>query len=221
MSATISRKDIEALGLDRRRVLYLEADSPIPADRRPVHFEPVASVGRGNMQAATEQIAGWVEESLLDKYQGCKGVIHATYAQAKVLRSRWGGNERFIFHGKQDTAKRYKEFTDSSPGSGKILVASGMYEGLDLVDDLGRWQAIIKVPYPSLGDPAIRYKMEQDRDWYIWQALRQVMQGCGRICRRETDFGETYVLDGSFRNLYKQSLSSGLVPGWFRDVVKI
>ena len=220
MSATISRKDIESLGLSKRRVLYLESDSPIPVERRPVISVPVAKVNRGSMTSATEGIAAWIEENMLPRYQGCKGVIHATYSQAKMFRERWSGNDRFIFHGKTDTAARYRDFLESPPESGRVLVASGMYEGLDLVDDLGRWQVIAKIPYPSLGDPAIEYKMRQDQEWYTWQALKLVMQGCGRISRRETDFGETYVLDSSFRSLYSSSLRMELVPGWFRSAVQ-
>jgi Rad3-related DNA helicase len=36
-----------------------------------------------------------------------------------------------------------------------VLLTPSMTEGLDLVDDLARWQVICKLPYPYLGDPQV------------------------------------------------------------------
>jgi Rad3-related DNA helicase len=219
MSATISRKDVEELGLGRRRVLYLEASSPIPPTQRPLYYKPIANVNRNSMERSTLEIAKWIEGNLLEKYRDVKGVIHATYAQAKMLRKVWGDNARFIFHSKTDTKERYADFLEALPSTGKVLVASGLYEGIDLVEDLGRWQALIKIPWPSLGDPAIKHKCDNDPEWYAWACLKTVMQSAGRICRGPTDFGESYILDGTFQKLYKQSKQYNLVPKWFEEAL--
>jgi Rad3-related DNA helicase len=220
MSATINRKDIEELGLGRRRVLFLEASSPIPPSQRPLYYKPIANVNRNSMEKSTLEIARWIEGNLLEKYRDVKGVIHATYAQAKILRKIWGDNERFIFHSKMDTKERYADFLEALPSTGKVLVASGLYEGIDLVEDLGRWQAMIKIPWPSLGDPAIKHKCDNDSEWYNWQTLKQVMQCSGRICRTDKgDWGHTYILDSTFKKLYEQSKQQGLVARWWNDAL--
>ena len=219
MSATISYKDIESLGLDRRRTLFLEVDSPIPADNRPIISDFIADVNRNNLKDSTVKMAEKILRDYLPRYEGKKGVIHATYAQAKIFKEMLGNDLRFIFHDKSNTRAQYQTFLDSPVESGRILVASGLYEGIDLAEDLGRFQILTKIPWLNLGDPAIKYKAGVDPSWYVWSTLKDVMQCAGRICRSPTDRGSTYIMDGSFTRLIKQGMYHGLIPDWFKDVI--
>ena len=211
LSATISPTDIRELGLDQRRVLYLEAASPIPMENRPVVFLPVATLSRGGMDEGVRKV-GLEINQMAQHHWNEKGLVHATYQMADQLRSILTG-PRFMFHTRENKRQVYQEFRNRTDAP--ILVASGMYEGIDLPDDLGRWQVVAKVPWKSLGDAAIRYKAERDPDWYLWQAMRDLVQACGRIVRHPTDAGVTYILDGSFRRLLTEG--QHLIPGWFRD----
>lgn len=217
MSATISRKDIEQLGLSRRRVLYIQCASPIPAERRPVEVLSIASVSRGNLESATEKIARYIEDTLLPRHTNEKGLIHATYEQAGILR-RYLSSSRFIYHTVADKSVQYNKFRAATPESGAVLVASGMYEGIDLPEDFGRWQVVTKVPWKSLGDHAIRHLAARDPDWYLWETLKVLIQSCGRICRTPDDYGITYILDGSVEKLLDNGYE--LLPEWFRNVLR-
>ena len=42
-----------------------------------------------------------------------------------------------------------------------------MAEGIDLKDDLSRFQIITKVPYPNLGDERIKIRCNKDYIWYV------------------------------------------------------
>ena len=97
------------------------------------------------------------------------------------------------------------------------MVASGMYEGIDLADDLARWQVICKVPWANLTEPAMQYLAQQDPEGYANEAARLVVQAYGRVCRNPNDFGETFIVDRSFRRLYNDYRE--LFPGWFCDAV--
>jgi Rad3-related DNA helicase len=90
-----------------------------------------------------------------------------------------------------------------------------MYEGVDLPYDKARWQAICKVPWKSLGDPAIRYQSEQNPEWYSWEALKYLIQACGRVVRAPDDYGTTYILDSTFQRLYNDG--KHLAPQWWLD----
>lgn len=217
MSSTISRKDIEAMGLSKRRVKYIEAGSPIPAKNRPIYVRPVTSVTRETLPQDAEKIANYVENVLLPQHEGEKGVIHATYQMAGLLRHFLHHNNRFIWHTKDDKGAKYQEFRNSPSEQGKVLVASGLYEGIDLPGDLGRWQVIAKVPWISLGDRAIKYKAETDDEWYRWETLKSLIQATGRVCRGPNDYGATYIVDNTFERLYNKS--DKLLPGWFKEAV--
>jgi ATP-dependent DNA helicase DinG len=219
LSATISYKDIEGMGLGKRRTLYIETPSPIPASNRPIIKDYVGNVNRANLRETTLKMCEKIKTEYLPRYEGKKGVIHATYAQAKIFREVFGSDERFIFHSKDDTKAKFEEFCAASVESGKVLVASGMYEGIDLVEDLGRWQIIAKIPWLNLGDPAIKYRAMRDDSWFIWEALKQVKQTCGRICRTEVDFGETFILDSSFDRLYSAAKGFELIASWWDEAI--
>jgi Rad3-related DNA helicase len=128
-------------------------------------------------------------------------------------------DRRFLFHGKDNKKEVFEQFRKSSPSEGRVLVASGMYEGIDLPLDEGRWQVLAKVPWLNLGIPSVAYMAEKDSEWYIWQTLRTVIQAAGRISRTENDFGVTIVLDTTFNRLINQAREAGLLPGWFERAI--
>lgn len=213
LSATIGPKDIESLGLTERKVAYLHSPSGISPDKRPVHILNTAGVSRASLPNAIHKIAQQVMK-LADRHQNERGLIHVTYQMADMLRPLLKGS-RFIFHDKHNKKEQYEKYINT-PGS--ILVACGLYEGINLPDDLGRWQVITKVPWPSLGDTAVKTMADRDPEWYLWQALKTIIQASGRICRHENDYGITYLLDSSFSRL--SSGAKHLMPQWFTDCLR-
>jgi hypothetical protein len=137
-----------------------------------------------------------------------KGLIHITYNLAEKL-SMYLDNSRLIWHTKEDKMRKYKEFRETTEP--KVMIASGLYEGIDLAGDDYKWQVITKIPFPSLAEPAIKFKAEKDPVWYHWETLKVLIQACGRICRGPTDSGTTYIIDSSWRNLYDRSKKAGLL----------
>lgn len=216
LSATISHKDIQALGLDKARVLYINAESPIPAKRRPIVLVPLVSVNRYNIQDAARTIGEYIEGIVLPHHPEQKGVVHASYQMAGLLRLYLSG-DRYLFHTRENKDEIYHKFRDSSPESGKVLIASGMYEGIDLPKDLGRWQVIAKIPWQSRESPAVRYMAERDPESYAWETIRTLIQACGRISRTVDDYGVTLVLDMTIQQLLDSYRH--LFPAWYLDGV--
>lgn len=214
LSATFGRKDIESLGLDKRRVLLVQGKSPIPAESRPIQIDPVGNINYGNIEEMTLKVAQKIENELLPRHTGEKGVIHVTYKQSLLLRKHLN-NPRLLWHDKTNKMEQYNKFLSSDSDS--VLVASGLYEGIDLPDDLGRWQVVAKIPWLSLADPAIKYKSEVDKEYYLWETAKVVIQACGRVARHEKDYGITYIVDGSCERLFTQL--SHLLPDWFKEAI--
>lgn len=217
LSATIGPKDAETLGLagGRSRVLYINAESPIDTSRRPIIIDPVVNVNRYNMGEAASLVGHYIRDVLAPRFEGQKGLVHATYQMAELLRPHLSSNPRFVFHTRENKKEMYRRFRDSPPEDGMVLVACGLYEGIDLPEDLGRWQVLSKIPWQSLGSPAVRHLADKDPEGYYWDTLRIVMQAAGRICRTPDDWGYTYVLDGTFERLWNNT--ENLRPAWFSE----
>ena len=76
-----------------------------------------------------------------------------------------------------------------------MLVSPSLGLGIDLKDDLARFQIVIKAPYLPLGDNRIKKLFELDKQWYSNKMLSNVVQQCGRGIRSKQDHCKTYILD--------------------------
>lgn len=214
MSATFGKEDIKELGLADRKWAYINADSIIPSEQRPVISLGVDYVKGVNLVESSFKLANEITK-IAEHHFDEKGIIHATYAQAKELK-KYLPSDRFLFHTRFDKKQVFNQYILSDKPL--VLVASGMYEGIDLPYDKGRWQCIAKVPYLNLGEPSVKYKSTEEPDWYAWQAVKTLLQASGRICRGPDDYGVTYMLDSNFNTLYRKT--DYMWPEWFKESVR-
>jgi Rad3-related DNA helicase len=151
--------------------------------------------------------------------QGTKGFVHCTYGMSDKLQKHLGSDSRFVFHDNQNKLSRYHEWRAAPPERGLIFVGCGLEEGIDLKGSDYGWQVVAKAQYASLAEPAVRYQAEHKSKEYVWDALRKCAQSCGRICRAVDDYGETYLVDSTFKKLFTQSKSYGMVPSWLDNQI--
>ncbi len=90
--------------------------------------------------------------------------------------------------------------------------------GLDLKDNLSRFQIITKVPYPNKSDRWINAKRKEDEEWYYWQTALKLIQAYGRSVRSKEDWAKTYVLDSAFGYFVKKN--QNILPIWFINAIK-
>jgi Rad3-related DNA helicase len=98
-----------------------------------------------------------------------------------------------------------------------ILVSPSMTEGIDLYDELSRFQIIVKVPFPYLGDNFIKTKMNRVPGWYEWETAKTIIQASGRSVRHDEDYTMTYILDSDMKFFYTKNHS--YFPKWYRDAM--
>lgn len=215
MSATIGSQDIKELGLNHRNVAYLDCPSPIPTANRPLRYEPNYNLSHKCIPYALPVLAEKIDV-LLQRHSE-KGIIHIPYSLAGQLQMICN-HPRLLYHTKKTKAAVLQEFKDSRPEDGAVLVASGLYEGVDLPYDAARWQLIAKVPYLSLNDPTIKLKQQHDPHWYAWETIKRLLQAYGRIVRAPDDYGVTYIMDTAFGSLFK--LHKTKFPQFVRDALE-
>jgi Rad3-related DNA helicase len=215
MSATFSKEDLYSLGLDMRRVYWVEVESPIPSTRRPIKIRPIANLSYYNQSTQLPAAIKWLDEALTNLPE--KGLVHATYGLSFKLSALWR-RDRVMYHNQRNKKEVYDRWLASDPAEGKVLVACGLYEGISLNEELARWQVILKIPYPNMKDPAVFAKMQARPESYQWDAIRQLVQAAGRVCRTPEDFGKTFIIDTGWNNLY--SRYKHLFPKFFIEAIE-
>jgi Rad3-related DNA helicase len=217
MSATVIRPDIfaESLGIPESQRACLTIPTPFPVENRPIHVFPVGRMSADNIDETLPKMVTALKE-ILKEHKGEKGMIHChSFKIANYLRKNLRSN-RLIFHDSSDREEALKKHLSSKEPT--VLVSPSMAEGVDLRDDLARFQILLKVPYPSLGDKLVRKRMHRWSWWYPMQTVKTVVQSVGRAIRSEKDHAVTYILDADWVRFYNQNQE--LFPDTFRLAVK-
>ena len=190
-SATIVKEDIQLLGLDNRKVAYYECASNIQKNNRLFIIDPVASMLYRNRAESLPKIAKKIAE-LAMVHRGQKGIVHCTYDVARKLGPLLGATGRYMYHDNQNKDEMLARFMANK--GDKILISSGMSEGIDLKDDLARFQIITMLQFPSLQDDVMAWIAQNYPRRYKWMAIRNLVQQAGRIVRHPDDYGITYFI---------------------------
>jgi Rad3-related DNA helicase len=118
----------------------------------------------------------------------------------------------FPYRSKTELLKRHILKNDS------VIVASGFHEGVDLKDDLSRFQIIAKVPWPSTMDPLIKARMSVDGSYLPYITALKLVQSYGRSTRHAADWSHTYITDAGFEKFQKRC--GWLLPKWFLEAIQ-
>lgn len=222
MSAYPGPKGIfcRSLGLDPRKVAWLDLDSPFPVENRPVFNLPVGSMGR-QYQETTMPVLLRMCDRILGSHANEKGLIHChSYGLGKLIfdqLSKTRHRDRILFP--ENASQRRSALETHVKGTRPTVILSpSITEGYSFNDDLARFQIIAKVPYPYLGDKQVSAKKNRDPDWYTMQTAMTIIQACGRIVRSEVDHGKTYILDSDFERLVNHNPK--FFPSWFTKSIK-
>lgn len=220
MSATILDFNIfcRAVGIEKEDCECLTVPSDFPVSNRPIFYRPLGSMNFRNKGKTLPKIAEALDK-LLRARPDRKGLIHTNSYEMNSELTRAlmaaGHRSRIITHG-PGGAEAAIERHFLSPGP-TVLCSPSMTEGLDLRDDLSRFQVIVKVPYPPFTDPYVTARRRLDKAWYPWQTAMRLIQATGRSVRSETDFAETYIVDSDF-GVFRR-INRRLLPGWWLDAV--
>ncbi|MFB6119757.1 MAG: helicase C-terminal domain-containing protein [Halobacteriaceae archaeon] len=221
LSATILDKAAfcRTVGLDPSNVALVDVEHTFPLENRPLY-----DVTQGKMtyeeRDRTVPAVGETLVRLMAKHPDEKGIVHAhSYdIQSRLLAELEGHGvaDRVRTHDSDDRDAQLASFLDADRP--EVFLSVKMEEALDLEGEKARWQLLCKAPYPNTSDTRVARRLEDDQwAWYYRQALRTVIQACGRVVRAPDDFGATYVADESVLDLFDRAAAS--MPPWFAEQV--
>jgi len=207
------------LGIEDKIAFY-EVPSTFPKESRPLVYLPIADFSRKKIDDDALNMMTRAIDALLDKHCLEKGLIHTiSYKLKDHILSHSRHKKRLRAHANaSERSKALERFIASNEPL--VLVSPSFQRGVDLWGDRARFQVIIKLPFPDLGDKQTskRYFSGQSgKRWYALEAARNLIQMAGRIVRSANDYGVTYVLDERFRRFYQQMEAD--FPTWFKEAV--
>ncbi len=178
---------LREVGLPSQSVKVVKVKSYFPPQNAPIFLENTARMkhGEGGREAMGDVLRRLKE--ILDQ-EPDRGLIHVnSYHLAKTVHSyleKTPHAERLVGHGSEDRNLALDSWLNSDM-PGLVFIAVAMTDGLDLKEDLARWQVILKAPFADMGDERVirRLRMEDGQAWYRNNAARQLWQATGRIVR--------------------------------------
>ena len=213
MSATIIDHKHFAKSLGITDYEYVEVDSTFDPNKSPIY---ISSKYRPSYNTLMSMLPGMCDQikQISEHHKNDKGIIHThTNAITSFIKERLG-SDRYLY---RDTNSTNEDILQLHCISDKptVLVSPSLVYGIDLKDELARFQIIVKLPFLSLGSKRIKKLFELDKDWYENKMLNAVVQASGRATRNKDDYSTTYILDGNFINVVKRAKSK--LPKYFID----
>ena len=214
LSATIIDHNHFAKSLGITEYAYVEAESEFDSKKSPIYISSTHKLNYKNLKNTLPKVCKQIEE-IVEHHNNEKGVIHThTQEIANFIHDKLGTNERFLFRNafstNEDILKKHKEAKQAT-----ILVSPSLAYGVDLKDELARFQIIVKLPFLPLYSKRIKKLSQLDKNWYENKMLNSVVQAAGRATRSKNDHSITYILDGTFVDIIKRTKNK--LPKHFID----
>jgi Rad3-related DNA helicase len=188
---------LDEVGLGGEEAKVVTVPYSFPPENGPIYTMNTTRLSQATHDEAMPKILEAVN-GILDK-EPERGLIHApSYALANELL--YGIDRRhasrLVSHGSNDRNLTLDQWLHSGRED-SVFIGVAMTDGLDLADELARFQIIVKAPWPDRGDRQIvrRLALEDGERWYRAVTARSLWQAVGRVVRSATDVGRTYVLD--------------------------
>ena len=226
MSATIlnPKAFCRSVGLmhdNDKEVKFIQVKSDFPVHNRPIYPLNIAYLNFNNLQlpeiksSITKTI-----DNIMTIHRKDKGIIHTTsYEQLNFIKeniSQENARRLIVTDPEIQRDEVIREHINSVKPT--VLISPSLHTGLDLKDELSRFQIMTKVPYPNKSDRWINAKRNLDEEWYYWQTALRLAQAYGRSVRSKEDWAKTYILDSAFG--YFLSKNRNILPDWFIQAIK-
>lgn len=221
LSATILNANIFAnnLGIKKEEFSAFRIGSNFPVKNRPIILD-YAGKFTGGMAKQKEWIKPLTRkvEEIARRFPNERGIIHThSFGIQKGILENVAGDvrKRLLEQHGYKTKTEMLERHANTPGS--IIIAPAMHEGIDLKDDLSRFQILCKVPYANyFENKQLAARMQLDKDYYEYITIMKIIQSVGRSVRSAEDWAYTFIIDQQFDNIYKNNKS---FPLWFKEAV--
>lgn len=196
-------------------------DHPIPNEARLVYYIPVGKMSMDTyrngklikIRSATIPKMAPIIKQLHEKFSK-NTIVHChSYGIAQEFKNLLGSVAML-----QNSKDREASLNEWKESANKIFLSVKYEEGIDLKGDQFPMNIIAKIPFQYLGDEWVKARDALDnKAWSNKQTAIDIQQAAGRCTRDPKDYSETYILDASFGNFYRNN--KNLFEPWFQEAL--
>lgn len=213
---------LRKIGLDPENTKVINVSMTFPVENRPIYTDTaVCSMSGGGDKDNWSDIMTRLNE-LAESHYNQKGLVHTgSYSRAtRILDSIKRDkhpylDDNVVLH--EQGGNTEEQIEDWQSSDKDIFLSPSVMEGVDLKDDMCRWQVLLKVPYPPQTSRIQHMLNEEEYGWaeYKERTLLRVVQSYGRAVRSKDDYADYYVLDEDFSDLVNERNP----PNWFTEAI--
>ncbi len=197
----------------------IEVPSEFDPKKSPIFYKAVGKMTNDLKSVTFPKVIKEIEKVMFDRLDR-KGIIH-TFSY---------DNAKYILEHIDPVLKNYLWVQDRNDRSGSlnkwieydkpsVFLSTNMSEGLNLKDDLCRYQIYAKIGFPNTQDKRVAKRLELGHwVWYYLQALEDIEQASGRATRSIDDWSEMFIFDSSFATVFTKY--NKFIKPWFKDRMK-
>jgi len=174
---------------------YIHIPSDFEPEKSPIYIMAKQKLNNKNLKDMLPTLMKQIK-GIIDDHKDVKGIIHTHTQYLADYIKEHVKSDRLLVREAGVTNEQILEIHESTDRP-TILVSPSMTYGVDLKDDLSRFQIILKAPWPPVNDIRVSKLMKMDKDWYSNAMFKTLVQACGRSVRTQDDHCDTYILDGS------------------------
>lgn len=208
------------VGLDPEETKVISVGMSFPIENRPVvQDRMIASMSDSGCDKNWDSILDELND-IVEMHVNKKGICHTvSYDRAAKVEetvteeSHPYLNENVYVHTQDEDADvAVEQWQDSDLD---LMLSPSMMEGIDLAGDKGRYNILMKVPYPAIDSTTEYLLNETDYGWntYYDRAAIRVAQAYGRTNRSKDDYSNFYILDEDYNKLKKKAA----LPKWLLE----
>lgn len=216
----INEGGLQSIEFDRKDCVFT-APSEFDPKNCPIYYKPLGKLTMDQKEYTFPKV---IAEMNLDinKRKDRKGLIHTySYANAEYIVDNIDPKLRpLLFVQDRDNREgSLKEWMNSTDPS--VFVSTNMTEGLDLSNDLCRYQIYVKIGFPHTQNSRVSKRLSLGHwDWYYSQPIIDIQQASGRDVRNKNDWSEMIIYDSSFETILSRYRHK-LKPWFLKRIVRV
>ena len=195
LSATLQPENlIERWDLAPEGVEVIVLNSGWDPGLSPVKLTKTANFRHDNSDEAIK-LATVEVDRILERHKGQRGIIHTTsykVTQAILQDSKYA-NRLINYQGTQQKMELLEDINGLAEDA--VIIGPSLVQGIDLPDDLARFNVIVKLSYPDVSSRLWSARLTLKKGVYLAETANRLEQSSGRSTRHAGDTSVTYILD--------------------------